>query len=220
MTTRAGLAALFALFGAFSSLLPSARADDGPVAPGGNGQTTPATPPTPSPSHVAVESDRPGTRLVAFDFLGSGLRGGYYQVAPICTAPCAADLVPSGTFRIIGPGLTPSALFQIPPSPEVDLRVHTGSWGASATGMVLTILGAAYVPVGGGLLAGQAAFGDERSPALVPLGGAFLGLGVLALAVGLPLWLGNRTVVTLSEGGEAKMARAAAADAPGPRAEN
>jgi hypothetical protein len=70
------------------------------------------------------------------------------------------------------------------------------------------------------LLAGQAAFGDERSHALVPLGGAFLGLGVLALAVGLPLWLGNRTVVTLSEGGEAKMARAAAADAPGPRAEN
>ena len=61
---------------------------------------------------------------------------------------------------------------------------------------MLTVLGAAYAPTGGGLLvAREATLESSQTRALVPVGTAFLATGLVALAVGLPLWLSNRTHV-------------------------
>jgi hypothetical protein len=168
-----------------------ARAQDRLAETGATGHTA-LSPQVP----ISLESDRPGTRLVRFEFLGSGPRLGFYQVDPVCTAPCTAAVLAGDTYRIIGPGITPSPTFQLSAGRETDLHVRTGSWGAHAAGMVFSILGATYVPVGAGMLVGQDAFGDSRSRALVPIGGTFLAVGLVALAVGLPLWLGSETRVT------------------------
>lgn len=59
---------------------------------------------------------------------------------------------------------------------------------AQVAGVVLSILGAVYVPVGGAMVG----LGQSQARALIPVGGVLLGAGVLALAVGLPLWLRSR----------------------------
>jgi hypothetical protein len=169
-----------------------ARADDRPAATDENGQSVLAR-----PLKLTLESDRPGTRLAKFDFLGSGARHGFYDVEAICTAPCTANVLPASSYRVVAPGMTPSSVFQLQPNHDVDVRVRGGSWARNVAGTLLSVLGAVYVPVGAGLIGGQEAFGDSRSGALVPVGATFVGIGIVALAVGLPLWLGSRTHVTI-----------------------
>jgi hypothetical protein len=50
----------------------------------------------------------------------------------------------------------------------------------------------------------QEAFGDDKSRALTPVGATLLGVGLVSLAVGLPLWLSNRTSITIQQNGEVK----------------
>jgi hypothetical protein len=143
---------------------------------------------------VQVTSDTPETTLARFDYLGSGPRGGFYEVSRICTAPCSATVPDTGQYRVVGPRMTPSSAFTLPCSRDpVDVGVHAGSWRQYAAGLTFSILGAAYAPTGAVFLATSE---DPRvRSSFLPLGATFLSVGVAALAVGLPLWLGNRTRV-------------------------
>jgi hypothetical protein len=145
---------------------------------------------------VVTGSDYPRTRLVRVEFLGSGPRHGFYGVESICLVPCRAELTPGVSYRFVAPGMTPSPLFALSDAPEEGLEVRGGSWARYVTGVVLTVLGTVYIPVGTGLVVGQEAVGTDKSRALLPLGGTLLGIGVVSLAIGIPLWLGNRTTIT------------------------
>ncbi len=191
---------LLVIVGCCSFATREAFAQNGPADRAVDGQNGAASPQVP----IVAEADREGTRLTRFDFLGSGPHHGFYEVEPVCTVPCRAFLAPGVSYRFIAPGMTPSAPFALSGTSEADVKVHGGSWAPYVTGVVLTILGAVYVPVGGGLLVGQEAFGDDKSRALAPVGATLLGVGLVSLAVGLPLWLSNRTSITIQQNGEVK----------------
>ncbi len=177
------------------ALTPVARAQEGPASATPAGQLLPQGP---GEARVHVTSDTPRVVLARFDFLGAGPRGGYYEVSRVCRAPCDATVpLDDQSYRVLGPHIAPSPLFSIPPEGgDVDVSVRAGSARGYAAGIVLTTLGAAYTPTGGGLLvAGETTRSATTTRALVPLGTIFLATGIVALAVGLPLWLGNRTHV-------------------------
>jgi hypothetical protein len=191
-----GLSSCFPRFVAISFVLAffpvRAHADERPDGETGARQTVPGRTLT-----VKLESDRTGTRLTTFELLGSGGHQGYYALDPICTAPCTATVSPAVPYRLVAPGMTPSSVFRLEPDRDADLRVHGGSWRAHVAGTLLSILGIAYIPTGGAMIGMQEAFGDPKSSGVVPVGAVMLGVGVVALAVGLPLWLGSRTRVAI-----------------------
>jgi hypothetical protein len=171
---------------------PAARAEDRPAAGAATGQSV-----LTKPLRLTLGSDRPETRIVKFELLGSGIGRGYYAITPVCTAPCAADVAPESPYRIVGAGMTPSPVFRLAPGHDVDVDVRGGSWRAHAAGTVLSLLGAVYVPVGAAMIGAQEAFGDENSRALLPVGATFIAVGLTVLMVGLPLWLGSRTHLSI-----------------------
>jgi hypothetical protein len=191
---------LLALVGCCSFATRGALAQEGPADRAADGQNGA----TPRQVPVVAEADREGTRLTRFDFLGSGPHHGFYEGEPVCTVPCRAFLSPGVSYRFVAPGMTPSGSFELSGTSEADVRVHGGSWAPYVTGVVLTILGAVYLPVGGGLFVGQEAFGNDKSRALAPVGATLLGVGLVSLAVGIPLWLSNRTSITIQQNGEVK----------------
>jgi hypothetical protein len=201
-----GLAALAAI--ATLALAPDTRAQEGPTGAQPAGQSLPQGT---GEARVHVTSDTPHVVLARFDFLGAGPRQGFYSVSRVCTAPCVAS-VPLGdwSFRAVGPRIAPSPTFFIPEgATDVDVSVRAGSWRSYVAGVVLTTLGAAYTPTGGGLLvAREATLSSSETRSLAPIGAVFLGAGVVGLAVGLPLWIGNRTHVDVRS-------RAAVAVGPG-----
>jgi hypothetical protein len=144
---------------------------------------------------VRLTSEPRQTVLARFDDLGSGPGPGFFSVARVCSLPCDRDLPLDGaTYRVVGPGLTPSSPLVLPRGLEsVDIDVRAGSWRKYVIGGTFTLIGSVYAVVGGGLLLGHE--GDPAAHALVPVGATFLSIGVTALAVGIPLWLSGRTHV-------------------------
>lgn len=156
----------------------------------------------------------------------------------VCKAPCGVEVQRSLagqtlTYRVGGDGVAGSDWFTLPRSSgPLDLQVKTGSAAGRAWGQVLTWSGIALAVAGGTMLAvglatqraaipptpEQLAFGCTQcgvpgndNAAFVDGGlGAILG-GVVALAVGIPLWAVNRTSVTTGDGEQL-----AGSDGPGP----
>jgi hypothetical protein len=185
-----GFAAAAALAASPVVLSSNAAAQERPALTDG-----PGPPGVPGPSRGTVVQITGGARttvLARFDYLGSGPKGGYYSVTRVCGAPCGVSVPDDGsTYRLLGPGLTPSAAFTLPSgAPHVDVDVRRGAWARYASGLVLTIIGGAYTSTGAGFVLARDAGGP---PPLMPVGTVFLAVGATALAVGLPLWLTGRT---------------------------
>jgi len=154
-----------------------------------------------------------------------------------CVAPCGVALDRAGTYLVAGQGVAPSDTFALPPSPgPLRLQVETGSRAANNWGRVATWLGIGLAVAGGSMGLVAAVESNASTNALPPscvgpnLGKPgcevtgpgssfpFVGLGVglavagaVLLGVGIPLWVINRTRVSVA-GGE----RLAADDAPAP----
>lgn len=140
------------------------------------------------PTHeVTVTSDREATRLLAVYQPGVfGEMDGPRQ--QVCTAPCTAQLTPSGTYMIRGYAIVDSAHFGINQQTR-ELHIHTGSTVVSALGttaltlgILSAIAGTALLPVG---LTRDAT--DSARPTLVSLGWITLlgGVALIALGIGL-----------------------------------
>jgi hypothetical protein len=194
-------AAVIAAFRVLSG--SNADAQERPAVTEGPG---PSGAPAPARSTVVqITGDARASILARFDYLGSGPKGGYYSVTRVCGAPCGVGVPDDGsTYRVLGPGLTPSAAFTLPSgAPRVDVDVRRGSWGRHAAGLVLTVIGGAYTSTGAGFVIAR----DAGAPApLMPIGTVFLAVGATALAVGLPLWLTGRTHIDVRPGGKSESA--------------
>jgi hypothetical protein len=159
-------------------------------------------PPDPVAVEVHVTSTAPGEALTRYDLLGSGGRQGIRDTKRICPLPCTTVLPDDGTsYHVTGPGLVPSPIFTLPPgTPEVTVRVRPAPLAPFITGVFLSTLGMTFTPLGATFVATGAGEEPSRSPgsgAFIGAGATFAALGVVSLAVGLPLWLSNRSKVSL-----------------------
>jgi hypothetical protein len=110
---------------------------------------------------------------------------------PVCAPPCARRLPRTALFRVSGSRITTSATFNLPPDrPDVILRVKAGASRWYWTGVILTAFGGSLGlgGIGPPLLAG-ATFSTT--------GKVLAGAGAVMLAVGLPLWILNRTTIAI-----------------------
>jgi hypothetical protein len=137
--------------------------------------------------------------------------------SPICLAPCDRALDARALYRIAGEGVTPSAAFQIPATPNgLTLDVHAGSRPARAAGFGLGLAGLAGVLFGVTMFAAAAAteppttgpfaqpfFAStnasraQQAATMQVLGVIGLAAGVVGLAVGIPLVALNGTSVQM-----------------------
>jgi hypothetical protein len=101
--------------------------------------------------------------------------------------------------------MLPSTLFNLRfASNGVDVYVRAGSIAGYVVGLVLSLDGVTFASIGAASMLVWEALGQPRvvnnTPgALLPIGGVFLGIGVVLAAVGIPLWLANHTQVDVSE---------------------
>jgi hypothetical protein len=108
---------------------------------------------------------------------------------PVCSPPCERRLPRTALFRISGAEITTSSTFSLPADrSEVTLRVKAGASRWYWTGVILTAFGGSFA-LGG--IGPPLLLGASFSTTGKVLGGA----GAVMLAVGLPLWVLNRTTV-------------------------
>jgi hypothetical protein len=132
--------------------------------------------------------------------------------------PCEVAVDPKYAYRIAGDGLVPSDSFLLPRGKDaVRLDAKMGSASGRFSGLVLMGLGAGGIALGGaGLVASPVLDSHDSGSAAFRTGvrdGAYvaLGAGVIAVGVGLYLWLSNDTTVRDDDSypaGEAGAARA------------
>jgi hypothetical protein len=170
--------------------------------------------------YVKIDADDPRTTLS--QRAGTGLTSD--EAAPfasrrfrygtiwdeVCATPCEQRVDATRTYRIDGEGVWPSGPFRLPPGGE-ELHVKTGSRGALVGGMVLTLVGGSMVLMGS-LFAGIGAAlpADAGSPeaqkqrdakgVFLTVGVVQLAIGLVSVAVGIPLWASNTTTVTDDRG--------------------
>lgn len=114
-----------------------------------------------------------------------------------CRAPCNRSVDPQFSYHVAGEGITASAPFRFPPDRSTyKLEVDPGSSSLHTAGVILTTAGICLAALGGAFLAVGAV--DQEGPAVVPIVGAVGGgVGVISMAVGIPLWISNGTSVRL-----------------------
>jgi len=170
-----------------------------------------STAPTGPSVHVVIDADRPGVTLVRV--MGFGMvqaatsygtaYGAFEQSRPVCVAPCQADVEAGGLYRIAGEGITATSTFGLPaqPSGAVRLHIHGGSLGARIGALWLMVGGITFATTGG-LLAGLGAADstDGSNTGVIASGLVLAGLGVVALAIGIPLFIGSNTSVVTDDG--------------------
>jgi hypothetical protein len=206
--TRSG--AILLVCAAFATLASTAHAQDEPVPEVTSGQTVSALVPEPDTVRVYVGSDREGTVFGSAAAFGPGQWSRRFRMfdfaAGICTAPCSATVALSDNpYRVVGRTMMPSTPFNLPFAPTgVDVYVRAGSVAGYIAGLVLAIDGVTFAGVGAASMVVWEALGQPRvvnntRGALLPIGGVFLGIGVVLAAVGIPLWLANHTQVDISE---------------------
>lgn len=151
---------------------------------------------TDSTIHVVIEGDNPQAKLV--QFVGVvGSEGSSESWKQVCVFPCGVRVSPHMSYRVEGPFPTSSA-FVLPQGTEtVRLQVKSGSKGGVAIGATLTSLGVGSI-VGGQILVGMG-FGYKNDE-LLKGGGIWLGAGVLASLIGIPVWVTSVTKVNRSTG--------------------
>ncbi|HUB08852.1 MAG TPA: hypothetical protein VMB50_17725 [Myxococcales bacterium] len=178
---------------------------------------------------VRLDSDNPHATLEQLTgqqvvYEGHGATGVVDFSNTVCTAPCGLDLGRTLmgqplSYRVGGDGVATSDWFSLPDSPgQLELHAKTGSAAGKTWGQVLTWAGAGVAGLGGAaLLAGEASRitppappagcptcsepNNDASNAFIAAGVGMLIGGAVMLAAGIPLWVLNRTTVTV-EGGD------------------
>ncbi|HEY1954300.1 MAG TPA: hypothetical protein VGH28_01780 [Polyangiaceae bacterium] len=170
-------------------------------------------PPAGPSTHVMIDADEPGVTLLRVTGLGmvqatssyGTTFGAFMSYAPICVAPCEANLETSGMYRVAGDGVTPTGTFSLPPpsaNGAMRLHVHAGSLGARVGGLWLTV-GGITIALAGGVLAGTAAALQSSQADLSGLligGLVTAGIGVVMTAIGIPLIAQSGTSVFTDDG--------------------
>lgn len=167
------------------------------------------------PTIVTVTSDHLDTHFGLASSFGDGPHcysypkrescGDFDYSGSLCIAPCTVHVHRlKSPYRIVGPKIAPSSPFMLPSGEHLNLRVHTGAWPGFVVGMVLTIMGAAWLGVGSTELIAYAALGEppvvnHTVGVFLPIGIVSLSLGATLFAVGLPLWLLNKTRVRITQ---------------------
>ncbi len=150
--------------------------------------------------HVALY--RLSSTFGGYDGDGDAFSGANYE--RVCLTPCDLRLDRASQYQIGGEGVAASDILELPAADRVELTVHAGSASLQALGWVFTYLGGGLALAAPLSLALEAAMpsgpagngGLTASPFFWPtVGAAALGVGLLA--VGLPLWLGNGTKVSM-----------------------
>ena len=142
---------------------------------------------------VHVELDESGTQLEEVPWRYRGVpttpRAEYYVgSSPLCVGPCSTTVWSNRYYRVTGAGMAPSDPFTVPPQSDVRLAVtQRGNRGLRDAGGVLTVLGGLSFVMGASGFA--ASGGSDRTSE------TFLVTGLIALAVGLPVWISNWSVV-------------------------
>jgi hypothetical protein len=119
----------------------------------------------------------------------------------VCSVPCDL-MVPAGyDYRLAGAGLVASDIFRPTPGSPYDLRATMASRATENLWRNLSIAGVASLASGTLFLAYAAKSQDEGAASWMKGPGyAFIGLGTVALAVSVPLFLSNRTRVKTAAG--------------------
>lgn len=137
---------------------------------------------------------------------------------PVCIAPCDLEVDPNVPYRMAGAGITPSSSFLLGPGPE-RLRVSAGSRSGRMAGIVFTGVGVLTLTSGALFLALSTVFDSSAYPGTSQersdlksvyraVGFVEIGIGVVTLAIGIPLWLSNRTTVENESGAALRTASA------------
>jgi hypothetical protein len=154
-----------------------------------------------------IDSDSPDVRVLRYGGtafgMGYGARGptsvSLTTLVDECRAPCDEVIQRSDDrFFIGGSGVTMTDAFVLADyqrKGRVDLAIKAGSDGAHTLGLMLAVFGISGVAVGLPL----AAMGG-RSETLLMTGILTSLAGAALTALGIPVWLGNRTTVTFSDG--------------------
>ncbi len=183
---------------ALSGIAGVARADDAP----------PANPPDAAEKRidVSVDADGPGATIERRantvegwqTTLGIPVYSATQQWEPSCVAPCRVKLDPNSTYRATGDGVAASSTFTLPSGKgAVSLHVHTRSAFLHDAGIGLTTFGAIFTVVGGvSSLYAKNITSTDAEATVRGFGLTILITGAVFLAVGLPLWLGGKSVVT------------------------
>lgn len=121
---------------------------------------------------------------------------------PVCSGMCDRELPTHALYRLGGSGVRKSKPFQLHGSRE-GLRASTASSAGFVGGLTMVIIGAGSIVNGAAYLAlaelANGGFGSPDQGYLIA-GGVLLGIGVVSLAIGVPLFGGNlRTVVNADE---------------------
>lgn len=127
----------------------------------------------------------------------------------VCAAPCDVHVSTSDDFRVAGDGIRPSRAFRLMPGAPYELAAKTGSRRAYLGSAVLlpvavvagALAGANYLMTHQKLPSEQHANGDVVTYTLI-------GVGVVALAVAIPLLLTSETRVHTKNGEELAKRRA------------
>jgi hypothetical protein len=167
--------------------------------------TTPSVPPPPRTRPIVFSPDPADATL---EFRGIGLVDGIWRDGwiPVCVGPCAGQVPVAERYRVGGPGVNHSRLFQIGPGvTPLHLEAKAGSAFGYYMGTAATIVGGVALPFGlvAGALAdlcigdGGATCGDNSTQKVA--GFVTAGLGAAALVTGILLLVRNRTVVSGDE---------------------
>lgn len=170
------------------------------VGPSGESVTPPKLPLAPSPGSEApqgvrlhIDAGNTKVRLVR----RTGEIAGYVAFADECVSPCdRAISKPDSRFRIEGDDLVPSTEFTlIEHHPAVEVRVRPGDQHLRFAGVLLMSLGGVSTFFGGvftgvslGVGNGSGALGG-----MLLAGAITLGIGLVSLAIGVPLFRANAT---------------------------
>jgi hypothetical protein len=142
-----------------------------------------------APGMIEVELERPGTVLQATE-AWTGWHTYWTSRAEVCAAPCRAEVPRELKYRVVGDGFPPSAVFSLPGRDRVLLSVTPGDTRVHDGGGLLTLVGA--IAASAGAVTAMTSSGDKGSM----IGGLVcLGVGGVALAIGIPMLLTSATTV-------------------------
>jgi hypothetical protein len=133
---------------------------------------------------------RAGKDGLALEAVDPASRSSFETWKSVCTAPCGKP-VAAGEYRVGGSGVASSRTFLV--TGDSDLKVKSGSSAAMTVGILFFTVGIGTVLVGSMVVATA---GDDLDK--MKTGGYAIAAGLGGIALGLPIWLTNRTRVTVT----------------------
>jgi hypothetical protein len=117
-----------------------------------------------------------------------------------CVPPCRLRLPLDAEYRIAGDGIVDSEIFRLPPAEKVRVEGHVGSSMLRRVGGLLGLGGLIFAAGGTTILLfpnDPGASSDARGSKTI-VGAGFLGMGVVAAAVGALAWAFSDTNVDVA----------------------